>query len=768
MNRVFLIALLILGITYANISPSKDTPNDNIALGQNLSTEEKVYGCEIAGDAIHCDPVPSGWSSFSMKARESKVYKSIRGDLAYATGKYDEALQLYDKNREFIEFENDGFNSSKFSVSLWVKQALETGPYGHILSYVNKNHTAGWYFDSTSVNASNPGSNQTLNFVVTNNASEAIRLAKGIAISPDSFSHIVGTFDGSKGRVYQDGKLLHEFDYNGTYNSNPELPMKIGSAAYCLSCHRWSGTIDEVRYYNRTLTEAEVTDLFRNPPHETLFVDGLAGYWSFDGNIQDISGRGNDGNMFSLISSMAFAPDGRLFFSEKNTGKIRIMIDNKVLPTPFVQIYDHYVNWEQGLLGLTVDPEFEENKFIYLYYTYLDPEKGVPFNKVVRFTEVNNKANQTSTVLIDKIPASEGYHSGGALTFGPDKKLYISVGDATQRIVAQNISLPLGKVLRINTDGTIPEDNPYPNSPVYTLGHRNVYGIAFDNNSDLGIVTENGDTLYDEINLVQKGGNYGYPSLQPVNRLPELANSSSSIKPLRSYFSTIAPTQALFYTGNKFPSLENYFVFGTFTGSIFAIRLDSDTRKLIEEQHIRLNHYPFEAVIGIAQSPTGDIYFGTYNIYKLTSVKEVDKKYDMFHIGLLSSIDVDLSGIQMSDAGGNEWTLILEPNGNKKINDTSSIMTSKDFLNITIPARTAKDISSVKIMQNNDSSKITAVNGSGNGNGTNAMSQNNELDFTLESKQDSLRVNIPLNSTTLLTNMSKIEITIQSPSFSIF
>jgi glucose/arabinose dehydrogenase len=446
------------------------------------------------------------------------------------------------------------------------------------------------------------------------------------------------------------------------------------------------------------------------------------------------------------------------------------MIDDKVLPTPFVQIYDHYVNWEQGLLGLAVDPEFEQNKFIYLYYTYFDPEKGEPFNKVVRFTEANNKAKPTSTVLIDKIPASEGFHAGGALAFGPDDKLYITVGDATQRIVAQNISLPLGKVLRINRDGTIPKDNPYPNSPVYTLGHRNMYGIAFDNNSNLGILTENGDTLYDEINLIKKGGNYGYPSLQPVNRPPELANSSSSIKPLRSYFSTIAPTQALFYAGNKFPSLENNFVFGTFTGSIFAIRLDSDTRKIIEEQHIRLNHYPFEAVIGIAQSPNGDIYFGTYNIYKLTSVKALDKKYDMFHIELLSSIDVDLSGIQKSDVDGNEWTMILEPNGTKNINNTFSTMTPRDFLNITIPSGAAKDISSVRIMQDDDSSNITAVNGSGNGNGngTYVPSQNNELDFTLEPKQDSLKVNVPLNSTTLPTNSSKIEITVQSPRFSIF
>ena len=111
---------------------------------------------------------------------------------------------------------------------------------------------------------------------------------------------------------------------------------------------------------------------------------------------------------------------------------------------------------------------------------------------------------------------SRGYHSGGALAFGPDDKLYITVGDATQHIFAQSISTPIGKVLRIERDGSIPSDNPFPDSPVYTLGHRNMYGIAFDNNGT-GLVFESGDVIYDEINVLKKGGNYGFPVYQPAN-----------------------------------------------------------------------------------------------------------------------------------------------------------------------------------------------------------------------------------------------------------
>ena len=117
---------------------------------------------------------------------------------------------------------------------------------------------------------------------------------------------------------------------------------------------------------------------------------------------------------------MAFAPDGRLFFDEKNTGKIRIMKDDKVLSTPFATVSDYYVNWEQGLLGLALDPKFEQNHFVYLYYTAINNKTGQakePFNKLVRFTENNNVATNMDSTL-DNISASIGYHSGGALAFG--------------------------------------------------------------------------------------------------------------------------------------------------------------------------------------------------------------------------------------------------------------------------------------------------------------------------------------------------------------
>jgi glucose/arabinose dehydrogenase len=343
-----------------------------------------------------------------------------------------------------------------------------------------------------------------------------------------------------------------------------------------------------------------------------------------------------------MLTSMVFAPDGRLFFTEKNTGEIRIMTpEHKILDNPFASVDDLYASWEQGMLGLAIDPEFNINHHIYVYYSaVVDTENGSGpkvINRVLRFTD-NNNIGTNQTVIMDNIPASRGYHSGGAMAFGPDGKLYITVGDATEHIFAQDPSIVIGKILRINKDGTIPQDNPYPDSPVYTIGHRNMYGIAFDDGG-AGLVTENGDVRYDEINLITKGGNYGFPTSQPANLPPERANGSS-IKPLRSYWDTIAPTQMIYYDGDSVPELKGMFLFGSFTGDIYALKLSEDKKSIVEELKIELSHFPFVPTVGIAQSPDGKIYYGGYQIYTLDSIGERKQILFPIEVDLLSGVNI--------------------------------------------------------------------------------------------------------------------------------
>ena len=173
-----------------------------------------------------------------------------------------------------------------------------------------------------------------------------------------------------------------------------------------------------------------------------------------------------------------------------------------------------------------------------------------------------------------------------------------------------------------------------------------MYGIAFDNKDNIGIVTENGQERYDEINIIKKGGNYGFPTFQPANTLPELSNSTLDIKPLRSYWETPAPTQALYYTGDKYPSLKDNFVFGTYTGDIYAVHIDNASETIDSEQYLSLNNYPYEPVVGITQTSDGNIYYGGNHIYRLGSVFKGEDPYQVLYpITITRSENIIIDGI---------------------------------------------------------------------------------------------------------------------------
>ena len=204
-------------------------------------------------------------------------------------------------------------------------------------------------------------------------------------------------------------------------------------------------------FFNRVLSETEINNSFDGAMYAS---DGLIGYWPFDNNTKDLSGKQNDANVASQAVSMAFSPDGRLFFTEKNVGDVRIMKDDRVLTEPFLKISDLYVAQHQGLLGITLDPKFSTNHFVYVYYTSQDNKTGQIFNRVLRLTELDDKATQ-ERVLLDKIPGSpEGEFAGGALAFGLDDKLYITSGHANSYQLPEDKSSLIGKVLRVNRDGT--------------------------------------------------------------------------------------------------------------------------------------------------------------------------------------------------------------------------------------------------------------------------------------------------------------------------
>jgi glucose/arabinose dehydrogenase len=615
----------------------------SMAHGTDLFSKTYFYGCRNEVKRVTCNNSSHLLESYSTSADWTKIYQ-VTSEAKFAQGKFDMGLEMDETYSESTVLSESPIKNTVFSISVWVNPSTSGDHSGHIISNVQDSAKSGWYLQ---MSPSEEETGQAVSFGIFDNTG-VLHDSDKIGVMPNRFTHIAVSFDGSAIKVFRDGNAASETRLNGVYNlRNETLALKVGAGSYCNTCLLWSGIVDDLRIYGNVLAEDEIKSLYSGKAAD-YFSNSLLGYWPFDNNLQDVTGKSSDAHIVSLVSSMAFSPDNRLFFGEKNTGKIKIMKDDKVLDNPFVQISDHYVDWEQGLLGLTIDPKFEQNHFVYLYYTYLDANSGIPYNRVVRFTDTNNTATDM-VILLNDIPASKGFHSGGALAFGPDDKLYITVGDATNHTEAQNSTSLLGKILRINRDGTIPDDNPFPDSPVYTLGHRNMYGIAFDNNTGLGIVTENGDALYDEINLIQKSGNYGFPTFQPANVSPGLSNTTLAIKPIRSYWSTIGPTQGIYYTGDKFPMLKNMYLFGTFTGNIYGIRLDTDTKHIVEEIHILLRHYPFEAVVGIAQSPDGGIFFGGYNLYELTGLEADTLQQDMFPVEIDSSNNLETIQFQLSD-----------------------------------------------------------------------------------------------------------------------
>ncbi|HEX6513225.1 MAG TPA: PQQ-dependent sugar dehydrogenase [Chloroflexota bacterium] len=213
--------------------------------------------------------------------------------------------------------------------------------------------------------------------------------------------------------------------------------------------------------------------------------------------------------------ALDFAPDGRMLFTER-VGRIRVTQNGAVQAQPWATLeVTEQPGSEWGLLGLTLDPNFAANHYVYVYYTAAG---GGP-NRVVRMIDQNG-AGVVDKVLLDGIPAGSN-HDGGRVKFGPDGKLYVTTGESGNPDLSPNLGSLGGKTLRINSDGSIPADNPFPGSPVWSYGHRNVEGIAWRPEGGL-YITEHGPSsgppfcCHDEINLIQPGGNYGWPAAYGV------------------------------------------------------------------------------------------------------------------------------------------------------------------------------------------------------------------------------------------------------------
>jgi len=207
--------------------------------------------------------------------------------------------------------------------------------------------------------------------------------------------------------------------------------------------------------------------------------------------------------------ALAIASDGRIFVTER-PGRIRLVADGRLQREPIAALRVVTRGAETGLLGLALDPRFDDNGFLYVCYTTATPGGGI-VNRVSRLTFRDGVA-ANETVVID-LPGTVEGHNGCRVKFGPDRKLYASMGDQRQPELAQQPGSLAGKIVRVNADGSVPADNPFAGSPVYALGLRNPQGLAFDGKGRL-IASDHGGDGRDEINHILPGANYGWPRVE--------------------------------------------------------------------------------------------------------------------------------------------------------------------------------------------------------------------------------------------------------------
>ncbi len=223
-------------------------------------------------------------------------------------------------------------------------------------------------------------------------------------------------------------------------------------------------------------------------------------------------------NGLNSPTAMAFAPDGRLFVCLQ-TGQLRVIKNGALLPTPFVSLTVN-TSGERGLLGVAFDPNFATNNFVYVYYTTPTP---AIHNRVSRFTANGDVAVPGSEfVLFDLENLGANNHNGGAIHFGLDGKLYVAVGENGLAANSQTLNNRLGKMLRVNSDGSIPEDNPFFNTAagvnrsIWALGLRNPFTFAFQPGTGRMLINDVGQSTWEEINDGIAGSNYGWDNCEGV------------------------------------------------------------------------------------------------------------------------------------------------------------------------------------------------------------------------------------------------------------
>ncbi len=306
-------------------------------------------------------------------------------------------------------------------------------------------------------------------------------------------------------------------------------------------------------------------------------------------------------------TTIRFAPDGRMFYTELLTGRIMVLA-NELSSTPTVWgTVPVATGGEHGLLGMTFHPDFPDSPFVYVFHSRPSPV----YNRIARLREVNGVGTDY-TVLLDSLFANALGRFGGRMAFGPDRQLYVTIGDCTLPSAAQDTSVTIGKLLRLGFTGKPSADNPFgPKNPVCAIGVRNPYGLCFDPQTGYGYFTDNGPLCDDELNRLVVGVNYGWGNDDTCGDQPPGTYPS-----MYHWTPTIGVTGCTMYRGTTYPDYNGNLFMGSYT--------DATIR--------RVAHHPYAAasvvdsveiwvslptpdthILDVTQGPDGRIWFCTYD-----------------------------------------------------------------------------------------------------------------------------------------------------------
>ena len=291
---------------------------------------------------------------------------------------------------------------------------------------------------------------------------------------------------------------------------------------------------------------------------------------------------------------LVFTPNGEALVSERDSSRL-LSVDSSGNVEELQRLPENGTG-EGGLLGIALSPNYESDGYIYAYYT-TDTD-----NRVTRF-----RVGEDPEPILTGIPVLT-YHNGGRIAFGPDGNLYVGTGDAGDTSTSQDLNSLGGKILRITPDGNVPADNPFPNSPVYSYGHRNVQGLAWDEGGQL-YATEFGQNRYDEVNRIQPGGNYGWPEVEGEGGL---FVSGEYIDPIATWTTSEAsPSGAEILKNGAIPQWEGNFFMAALRGQrLYRLALGPDGAVTEQEELLRGDAGRLRHVV---QAPDGSLWVLTSN-----------------------------------------------------------------------------------------------------------------------------------------------------------